>query len=253
MTGEVRNLEITLNVSKGTFIDAIFLTHPAEFLHEREGACQSSKCRRDVIRWTPSFRRTGKGAIIEVCFCRLDCDQAFLTEGSGSLYQSKSSFREALCDSFNTPAAVDALRDIVSKANVYINSRGKALNVKLVENIADWVGKMLRMFGLGEGERSDIGWGQIDESGGSSNVCFTSCLVVENSIHHFSCIPFQREEILMPSLRVLSSFRDNIRKLAIAKEETALKDILALCDKLRDNDLVLLGVALDDQEGLFFN
>jgi len=109
---------------------------------------------------------------------------------------------------------------------VYINSRGKALNVKLVENIAEWVGKMLRMFGLGEGERSEIGWGQLDDAGVNAN----------------------REEILMPSLRVLSSFRDNVRKLAMAKGDEALKDILALCDKLRDTDLVPLGVALDDQE-----
>ena len=53
----------------------------------------------------------------------------------------------------------------------------------------------------------------------------------------------------MPYLRALSSFRDGVRKIAIEKGETALKDILALCDKLRDEDLVPLGVALDDQEG----
>ena len=61
----------------------------------------------------------------------------------------------------------------------------------------------------------------------------------------------------MPYLRSLSSFRDGVRKVAIAanSERTdqaraqALKDILALCDKLRDVDLVPLGVALDDQEG----
>lgn len=61
--------------------------------------------------------------------------------------------------------------------------------------------------------------------------------------------PLKREDILLPYLRTLSSFRDNVRKLAIAKGDTALKDILALCDKLRDVDLVPLGVALDDQEG----
>lgn len=55
----------------------------------------------------------------------------------------------------------------------------------------------------------------------------------------------------MPYLRALSSFRDGVRQLAIAKGETALKDILALCDKLRDVDLVPLGVALDDQDGKF--
>ena len=54
----------------------------------------------------------------------------------------------------------------------------------------------------------------------------------------------------MPYLRTLSSFRDGVRKLAIAKGDNALKDILALSDKLRDVDLVPLGVALDDQEGM---
>lgn len=53
----------------------------------------------------------------------------------------------------------------------------------------------------------------------------------------------------MPYLRTLSSFRDGIRSLAIAKGDNALKEILALSDKLRDVDLVPLGVALDDQEG----
>lgn len=53
----------------------------------------------------------------------------------------------------------------------------------------------------------------------------------------------------MPYLRSLSLFRDGVRRLAMEKSDTALKDILALCDKLRDIDLVPLGVALDDQEG----
>jgi cysteinyl-tRNA synthetase len=59
----------------------------------------------------------------------------------------------------------------------------------------------------------------------------------------------QREEVVMPYLRVLSSFRDGVRQLAISKGDGAAKEILALCDKLRDSDLVPLGVALDDQEG----
>lgn len=54
----------------------------------------------------------------------------------------------------------------------------------------------------------------------------------------------------MPYLRTLSTFRDGVRRLAINKDATALKDILALCDKLRDEELIPLGVALDDQEGI---
>ena len=74
----------------------------------------------------------------------------------------------ALCDSFNTPVALDVLRDLVSRTNVYINSRGKDLNVGVVEMVARWIGRMLRMFGLGEGENSEIGWGQAEDSGESN-------------------------------------------------------------------------------------
>ncbi|KIY70644.1 hypothetical protein CYLTODRAFT_419597 [Cylindrobasidium torrendii FP15055 ss-10] len=143
-------------------------------------------------------------------------------------YDAQYNFRVELCDSFNTPAALDVLRDLVSQTNVYINSRGRSLNVSVVENAARWVSKMLRMFGLGEGEGpAEIGWGQ-DGGEGQAGV--------------------NREEVLMPYLRAMSTFRDGVRQLAMQKGDTALKDILALCDKLRDTDLVPLGVALDDQE-----
>ena len=56
----------------------------------------------------------------------------------------------------------------------------------------------------------------------------------------------------MPYLKVLSSFRDNVRRLAISKDPDALKEILSVCDKIRDVDLVPLGVALDDQDSMSF-
>jgi cysteinyl-tRNA synthetase len=146
---------------------------------------------------------------------------------TSSFYDSQQAFRAALCDSFNTPSALLVLRDLVSRTNTYIASRGKVANVSVIESIARWTGRMLRMFGLGEGHDTsmELGWGQEDEGGGVN-----------------------REEVLMPYLRTLSTFRDSVRKLAIGKSETALKDILSLCDNLRDNELVPLGVALDDQE-----
>lgn len=57
----------------------------------------------------------------------------------------------------------------------------------------------------------------------------------------------QRESVLMPYLRALSGFRDQVRQLAMSG--AASSEILALSDRLRDEDLVDLGVALDDQEG----
>ena len=79
-----------------------------------------------------------------------------------SLEKAQADFRVALCDSFNTPVALDVVRDLVSKTNVYINSSGRGLNASVVTRVAKWVGDMLRMFGLGEGPRieGEIGWGQ---------------------------------------------------------------------------------------------
>ncbi|KAJ7467162.1 tRNA synthetases class I (C) catalytic domain-containing protein [Mycena latifolia] len=142
------------------------------------------------------------------------------------LYESQYAFRVALCDSFNTPAALGVIRDLITRTNVYITARGKALNVQLLENTARWAGQMLRMFGLGAGPAEELGWGVDDAAGAGIN----------------------REEVLMPYIRSLSTFRDSVRRLAMGKGDTALQDILALCDRLRDVDLVPLGVALDDQE-----
>jgi cysteinyl-tRNA synthetase len=51
----------------------------------------------------------------------------------------------------------------------------------------------------------------------------------------------------MPYVRALSNFRDQVRKKAMDKVPHT--EFLRLTDQLRDDDLVPLGVALDDQEG----
>ena len=48
-------------------------------------------------------------------------------------------------------------------------------------------------------------------------------------------------------LKALSSFRDDVRKLAI--DGASAKEMLLLCDRFRDQDLVNLGVQLDDGQG----
>jgi cysteinyl-tRNA synthetase len=61
---------------------------------------------------------------------------------------------------------------------------------------------------------------------------------------------FQKDEVIIPYVRAMSAFRDGVRAIAMSKGETGFKDILTLCDRLRDVDLIPLGVALDDQEGV---
>ncbi|PVF99365.1 cysteinyl-tRNA synthetase [Serendipita vermifera] len=144
---------------------------------------------------------------------------------TSELYRQQHAFRVALCDSFNTPQALQALTDLVSATNIYLKRGRGATNIYVVRQVASWVTKMLRMFGLGEGVPAEIGWGVASASGEETS---------------------NLETALIPYLRALSSFRDEVRKKAKAKEPHT--EFLELTDRLRDEDLVPLGVALDDQE-----
>ncbi|KAN0064745.1 cysteinyl-tRNA synthetase [Thecaphora frezii] len=147
-----------------------------------------------------------------------------------SLAEAQHAFRVAMCDSFDTPKGMEVLLEVVSKANVYEMNKAKRtdVNVGVLEAVARYVGDMLKMLGLGEGAaaQTELGWGhaESENEGGGKN----------------------REEVLMPYLRVLSTFRDNLRMLA--KKGASAGELLKLADSLRDEDLVELGVALEDQE-----
>ena len=65
------------------------------------------------------------------------------------LHDAQTSFRSALCDSFNTPLAIQVLVNLVGEVNMYIAK--PSYNPSVLEPIAEWVTRMLRIFGLGEG------------------------------------------------------------------------------------------------------
>ena len=149
------------------------------------------------------------------------------------LEDGQQAFREAMCDSFDTPKGMEILLDLVSKANIYEKSHDKRadVNIGVLTAVARYVGDMLKMLGLGEGAvlsaSQEIGWGVADESADSS------CAV-------------NKEELLLPYLRALSTFRDAVRNLA--RSGAPASEYLKLSDALRDNDLVDLGVALEDTD-----
>jgi cysteinyl-tRNA synthetase len=167
-----------------------------------------------------------------------------------SLMKAQTDFRVALCDSFNTVQALEILLKLVSETNKYISSRQSAksqISPELLSKIALWVTRMLRMFGLGEGpDDGGIGWG--NPQGGSEENPDVRITPSYSFSHLTSHLPTQKEKLLMPYVEVLSTFRDTIRRMALDKNTTP-KDILKACDVLRDDGLVPLGVALDDQDG----
>lgn len=144
-------------------------------------------------------------------------------------HKAQYEFRVALCDSFNTAQAINVLLALVGQVNLYFSARGPAYNIQPIRTIAQWITRILNMFGLGEGaavsSSTAIGWGKAGDSGAASDL----------------------EAELDKYIRAIASFRDNVRQLAISGAEA--KDLLTLCDTFRDNDLVDLGVQLEDGQG----
>ncbi|CAG8627195.1 21120_t:CDS:10, partial [Racocetra persica] len=137
--------------------------------------------------------------------------------------EKQSAVHSALCDSFNTPTAMSEIMELINKTNIYVSAGRNNISIFVLENIAKYVTKMLKIFGIiGNTSSEDIGFGESEQS------------------------VINREEAVLPYLRVLSSFRDNVRELA--RQQKGHGEFLALSDKLRDIDLVNLGVSLDDQE-----
>ncbi|KAL7671182.1 hypothetical protein ACOME3_006087 [Neoechinorhynchus agilis] len=137
------------------------------------------------------------------------------------LNETKSAVHNALCDSFDTPSAMESLRQLLAQTNVYIIEKTQpSKNVILLKQIGDYFDRMFRVFGL---MRDPETFGSIVESGGES-----------------------LEETVMPFIKLLVKFRERTRQLAI---EHNLDNLLKECDRLRDIELAELGVRLEDREG----
>ncbi|KAM4630223.1 cysteine--tRNA ligase, cytoplasmic [Polymixia lowei] len=141
-------------------------------------------------------------------------------------YERKTAVHNALCDNIDTRAVMEEMRALVSQSNTYIASRKNAKlkpNRMLVESIAVYLTAMLKTFGAIEGSEP-IGF----PVGGKGQ-------------------DIDLESTVMPYLKVLSDFREGVRKIA---REQKVTELLQLCDVVRDDTLPELGVRLEDHEGL---
>uniref|UniRef100_W8B8T6 Cysteine--tRNA ligase, cytoplasmic n=1 Tax=Ceratitis capitata TaxID=7213 RepID=W8B8T6_CERCA len=136
---------------------------------------------------------------------------------------TREAVHAALCDNIDTRSTLDALRDLVAVANVYIRDNKDQLNCLLLRRIAAYITDMLHIFGTIDGPRGGIGFPV--GSGGSGNVDI--------------------EKTLLPYVDAVAEFRNNVREEA---KTIKANDILQLCDKLRDDVLPNLGVRLEDKE-----
>lgn len=100
--------------------------------------------------------------------------------------ETKQKIHSALCDSIDTRTALEAIRELISDSNVYVNSNHATKSVPnclILRQIAIYLTDLFRIFGLMQDSSSEIGFGDKNSS------------VVD------------REELLMPYLDAMSKFR----------------------------------------------
>ncbi|QHS75681.1 cysteine--tRNA ligase SPAR_N00820 [Saccharomyces paradoxus] len=139
--------------------------------------------------------------------------------------ECESKVHSSFCDNLSTPVALKTLSELVTKSNTYISTAGSALKIEPLIAICNYITKILRIIGF-PSRPDDLGWAQAGSNDGSLG---------------------SLEDTAMPYVKCLSTFRDDVRSLAIKKAEP--KEFLQLTDKVRNEDLLNLNVALDDRNG----
>lgn len=138
------------------------------------------------------------------------------------LLETQDAVHLAFCDNLATPQVIKSISELITKSNSYIVSSGVNLRIDPLLQVTYWITRVLNI--LGFPSRSDnLGW--EDQSNGSA----------------ISSV----EEIATPFVKVLSTFRDQIRSSAIAK--APYSEFLTATDLIRNNELLQLGVSLDDR------
>ncbi|KAJ5176764.1 cysteine--tRNA ligase [Penicillium canariense] len=180
------------------------------------------------------------------------------------LEAAKTAVHKHLCDSFNTAGAMQTISELITK----YNSADKAiLSPKDVEAAARWVTSLVNIFGLNgatPADSTDIGWSGIDVPEEAKPFLYPlstmrdtirqaalskegiSSQQIEEATKEAS--PSEASESAKPYAEVLSNFRTKV--ISLKSSDSAGKEILTLCDRVRDIDLFDLGIYLEDRDNL---
>ncbi len=135
------------------------------------------------------------------------------------LNESQKKVHASLLDNFKTYDVVQHLVDLVQECNKYLAAEAKPKNL-LVQKVAIYVTKILRIFGVVQGN-DIIGFNEAAGEGGGS-----------------------KEEVVAPFVDAFVDFREKIRVAAKAKSDSSV--FLKECDDVRDETLANLGIRVED-------
>ncbi|KAK2880141.1 hypothetical protein FQN49_000520 [Arthroderma sp. PD_2] len=174
-----------------------------------------------------------------------------------------------LCDSFNTAGAMYAISELITKFN---NTNDAALSVQNTQAVAKWLTSMVNIFGLNASagpDSKEIGWYGVEIHDDAKPYVYPLSSI-RDSLRQTAIAKTgltsdtvkslveegrksMKPELLDPQLT--NAFKDVFNNFcssatSIAESNTMSKEILDLCDTLRNTSLFDLGVYLEDRADL---
>jgi cysteinyl-tRNA synthetase len=174
-----------------------------------------------------------------------------------ALEAAKKKLDEALRDSFNTPAAMRILSDLVNEYNVASKPSDEILLL-----ISSWITRVVTIFGLdSEGDFRDesrVAWSGLEIPEKVRPYVYAASelrdkirQLARKAVDHAALEEIVDEtraslSLADPHAQVLQTFIQDTSRLA--QEKAPGKDLLDLCDQLRDTHLWNMGIYLEDRD-----
>lgn len=186
-------------------------------------------------------------------------------EMNQALEKAKTEIREALCDSFNTPMVMTAVSELISTFNIIADK--SRLSTDIVKNSGQFVTSMVNLLGL-NGDASPqagpIGWSGISIPDDAKPYVYPVARLRDElrrkarsaeglkpeDLDLAAKINIPSEKSSTGDAKVYVKIADQFSKdVSALKTSTSLsKDVLQLCDRLRDVDLWDKGIYLEDRD-----
>ncbi|KAI9802282.1 MAG: hypothetical protein M1833_001788 [Piccolia ochrophora] len=201
------------------------------------------------------------------------------------LKEARINLYDAMCDSFNTPLAMNIISDLISKTNAYMSKQKAATSLAGVKEVARWVTRIVDIFGLDASRNASdggpiIGWSTTSSSGevnAQQDVGFelfvrsissardelrqaaisnpesvVSAAESEGHKLHLGITEFERHANINESLRRfldgVGAAVNTLGQTGTFQGDTGKKNVLGVCDDLRNNVFPEIGVWLDDRD-----
>jgi cysteinyl-tRNA synthetase len=221
----------------------------------------------DLVRTGSSWEEKVNNFFLKVKDLATSQSSGTETAFAADLEAAKKAVNDQLCDSFNTPAVMQSISELISKFNIVDKASVPAKDILAA---GQWVTSMVNIFGLNgtssaDSNNTEIGWSGIDIPVEAKPYLYPLAAIrdtlreaarssagitakdLEEALARTST-PQEAPESAKPYADIYTNFRAKVASLESSPSQSISKDVLSLCDRVRDIDLFDVGVYLEDRE-----